>query len=65
LRLGNEIHNEVSPHTGQSSHPSSRSLQILNTGKGVEKTQLSDIVGGNVSWCRCGKQCGVFLKNEK
>lgn len=59
LRHVNKIHNEMSPHTGQSSHPSSESLQILNTGKGVEKQNCPTLL------CSCGKQYGIFLKNEK
>ena len=42
------------------SHPSewssSKSLQIINAGEGVEKREHSYTVGGNVNWCsHCGK----------
>ena len=30
--------------------PSSRSLQTINSGEGVEKTEPSCTVGGNVNW---------------
>ena len=48
MRHVNKIHNEISPHTGQSSHPSSKGLQILVHWKGCGKTKLSDTVGAAV-----------------
>ena len=35
----------------QSEWPSSKSLQITNAGKGVEKREPPCTVGGNVNWC--------------
>jgi len=36
--------------------PSSKSLQTINAGEGVEKREPSYTVGGNVSWySHCGK----------
>ena len=37
----------ISPHTGQ--RPSSKSLQTINAGEGVEKREPSCTVGGNVN----------------
>ena len=34
----------------QSEWPSSKSLQTINAGKGVEKRECSYTVGGNVNW---------------
>ena len=31
--------------------PTSKSLQIINAGEGVEKREPSYTVGGNVNWC--------------
>ena len=42
---------------------SSQSLQI-NSGDGMEKSEPSYAVGGNVNW-NYGKQYGVSLKNIK
>ena len=33
-----------------SSYPSSKNLQTINAGEGVEKRKLSHTVGGNVNW---------------
>ena len=50
----------------QSEWPLLKSLQITNTGDGVEKRETSYIVGGNVNWCSYFReQYGSFLKNEK
>ena len=44
--------------------PSLTSLQIINTGEGVEKKEPSYTVGGNVNWCsHYGEQHGGSLKN--
>ena len=37
-------------HFTQSEWPSSKSLQTINAGEGVEKRQYSCTVGGNVNW---------------
>ena len=48
----------------QSEWTSFKSLQITNTGGGVEKREPSYTVGGNVDWCSYyGKQYGGSLKN--
>ena len=49
-RNANQNHSEVSSHTGQSEWPSSKNLQTINAGEGVEKREPSYIVGGNVNW---------------
>ena len=42
---------------------SSKSLQIINAGEGVEKKESFYSVGGNVNWCNhCIKQYGGSLK---
>ena len=44
-------------------HLALSSLQIVNAGEGVEKTEPSYTVGRNVNWCRHhGKQYGDSLK---
>ena len=48
----------------QSEWPSSKSLQTVNAGEGVEKREPSYTVGGNVNWCsHYGKKSGGSLKN--
>ena len=48
----------------QSEWPSSKSLQIINAGEGMEKRELSYTAGGNVSWhSHCGKECGGSSEN--
>ena len=48
----------------QSEWPSSKNLQTINVGEGVEKREPSYIVGGNVNWySHYGEQYGVSLKN--
>ena len=45
---------------------SSKALQIINAGEGVEKREPSYIVGGNVNWCRhYGKQYGGSSQKQK
>ena len=40
-----------------------KSLQIINTGEGVEKKELSYTTGGNVIWYSfCAEQYGDSLK---
>ena len=49
---------------GQSKWPSSKSLQKINAGEGVEKREPCYTVGGNVNWCtHYGKQYGGSLEN--
>ena len=44
--------------------PSSKSLQIINAGEGVEEREPSHTVGGNIKWySHHGEQYGVSLKN--
>src|SRR5574337_618957 len=46
--------------------PSSKSVQMINAGEGVEKRESLNTVDGNVNWCsHCGKQYGVSLKKQK
>ena len=43
--------------------PSSISLQIVNSGEGVEKREPSYTIGGNANWhSHYGDQCGDALK---
>ena len=61
----NQNHNEISPHTCQNDYQS-KSLQITNVGKDVEKREPSNIVGGNINWySHCEKQYGGFSKKLK
>ena len=60
----NQNHNEISPHTCQNDYQS-KSLQITNVGKDVEKREPSNIVGGNINWySHCEKQYGGFSKTK-
>ena len=62
----NQNHNEISPHTCQNDYQS-KSLQITNVGKDVEKREPSNIVGVNINWySHCEKQYGGFsnIKNR-
>ena len=44
--------------------PSSKNLQTINAGDGVEKREPSYTVGGNVNWySHYGEQYGGSLKN--
>ena len=46
--------------------PSSKNLETINAGEGVEKKEHSCTVGGNVNWYgHYGEQYGGSLKNEK
>ena len=50
--------------THQSQWPSSKRLQIINAGEGVEKKEPSYTAGGNVNWCsHYGKQYGGSLNH--
>ena len=50
----------------QSEWPSSKSLQTINAGEGVEKREPSYTAGGKVNWCRhSGEQRGGSLKKLK
>ena len=53
-------------HLAQSERPSSKSLQTINAGEGVEKRELSYTVGGNVNlYSHYGEQYGGSLKYQK
>ena len=53
-------------HLYQSGWPSSKSLQTVNAGEGVEKKERSYTFGGNVNWCsHYGEQYGGSLKKLK
>ena len=42
-----------------------KSLYIINAGEGVEKSEPSFTVGGNVNWCsHYGKQYGMSFKKK-
>jgi len=44
--------------------PSSKILQTINGGEGMEERELSYTVAGGVNWYRhCGEQYEDFLKN--
>ena len=43
-RNANQNYNEVLPHTSQNTHH--QKVQIINSGEGVEKRELSYTVGG-------------------
>ena len=46
--------------------PSSKSLQTINTGEGVEKAEYSCTIGKNVNWySHYGKWYGDSLKNKE
>ena len=48
----------------QSEKPSSKSLQTINAGEGVEKREHSCTVGGNVNWySHYGRWYGDSFKN--
>ena len=51
-------------HLTQVRKPSSKSLQTINAGEGVEKREPSCTVGGNVNgYNHCGRWYGDCLKN--
>ena len=46
--------------------PSSKNLETINAGEGVEKREPYYTVGGNVCWySHYGEQYGVYLKKLK
>ena len=45
--------------------PSSKNLQTMNAGEGMEKREPSYIVGGNVNWCSHYEKAWTFLKKLK
>ena len=48
----------------QSEWPSSKCLQTINAGNGVEKKEPSCTIGGNINWySHCGRWYGDSLKN--
>ena len=49
----------------KSEWPSSKSLQTINAGEGVEKRECSCTIGGNVNWySHYGRQYGDSLKKK-
>ena len=59
-----QIKTTIRYHLPWSERPSSKSLQIINAGEGVEEREPSCTVGGNVNWCsHYGEQYGGSLKN--
>ena len=59
-----QIKMTVRDHLSQSEWPSSKSLQVINAGDGVEKGEPSYIVSGNVNWYTYyGEQHGGSLKD--
>ena len=57
-----KLQSDITSH--QSEWPSSKSLQRVNVGEGVEKREQSCTVGGNVNWySHSGRQYGDSLKN--
>ena len=59
-----QIKTTVKYHLTQSEWPSSKSLQIINAGEGMEKREPCYNVGGNVIWySHYGKHYGGSLKN--
>ena len=63
-RNANQNYSEVSfPH--RSAWPSSKNVQTINAGDGVEKTEPSFTVGENVNWySHYGEQYGGSLKTK-
>ena len=63
-RNASQNYNEVFTSQG-SEWPSSKSLQIINTGERIEKRELST-VGGKVNWYNhYGEQYGCSLKHYR
>ena len=61
-RNANQNYNEVI--TSQSEWPSTKNLQTVNSGEGVEKKEPSCTVGRNANWySHYGKQYGGALKS--
>ena len=55
---------EIASH--QSECSSSKSLQAINAGEGVEKRECSCTLGGNVNWyCHYGRRYGDSLKKSR
>ena len=59
---------QIKPQWGITSHrsewPSSKNVQTIHAGEGVEKREPSCTVGGNVNWySHYGEQYGSSLKN--
>ena len=55
---------QIKTYNEVSEWPSSKNLQIINAGEGVEKREPSCTVGGNVNWySHYGEQYGGSLKN--
>ena len=60
-----QIKTTVKYHLTLARMPSSKSLQIIKTGEGVEKREPSCTAGGNISWrSPSGKQNGGALKTK-
>ena len=61
-----QIKTTMSITSHRSEWPSSKNLQTINAGEGVEKREPSYTVGGNVNWYSCyGEQSGSSLKKLK
>ena len=59
-----QIKTTMSITSHQSKWLSSKNLQTINAGEGVEKREFSYTVGGNVNWYNhYGEQYGGSLKN--
>ena len=62
-RNANQKYNETSPHTGQNGYHQ-KIHKPRNAGEGVERTEPSYTIGGNVNWySHYGEQDGGSLKN--
>ena len=62
-RNAHQNYTEVSSYTSPE-WPSSKSLQTINAGEGVEKRESSSTAGGNVNWYNpYAEQYGGSLKN--
>ena len=62
--LRNVTHSDIISH--QSEWPSSKNLETITVGEGVEKREHSCTAGGNVNWySHYGEQYGGSLKNYK
>ena len=59
-----QIKTPMSTNLHQPEWPSSKSLQTVNAGEGVEKKEPSYTAGGNINWCTYyGKQYEDSSKN--
>ena len=64
-RNANQNYSDVSPHISQNGHHQ-KIYKTINAGEGVEKSEPSCTVGGNVNWCsHYGEQYGGPLQNKK